>query len=137
MYAVHNKNSGSEYFDTLENDFCRALKLVKILIGCKGGGRAFTQRESISKYLQYMYMMYLTVVDCGTLSNPANSQVSHTGRTTFGQAAIYSCDAAYNLVGNSTRTCQATRVWSGSAPTCQRMFVQHLPSCLVSHVIYC
>lgn len=80
-----------------------------------------------------MYMMYLTVVDCGTLSNPANGQVSHTGRTTFGQAAIYSCDAGYNLVGNRTRTCQATGVWSGSEPTCQRMFVQHL----VSHVIYC
>ena len=26
-------------------------------------------------------------------------------------------------MGDSTRTCQATRVWSGSAPTCQRMLL--------------
>ena len=66
-----------------------------------------------------MYMMYFTsiVVDCGTLTNPANSQVSYTGRTTFGQTATYSCNAGYNLVGNSTRTCEG--VWSGSEPTCQ------------------
>ena len=56
-------------------------------------------------------------MDCGTLTNPANSQVSYTGRTTYGQTANYSCDAGYSLVGNSTRTCQG--VWSGSAPTCQ------------------
>ena len=31
--------------------------------------------------------------------------------------------ATYNLVGGSTRTCQATGVWSGSAPTCQRMLL--------------
>ena len=57
------------------------------------------------------------VVDCGTLTNPANSQVSYTGRTTFGQTAIYSCNAGYNMVGNSTRTCHG--IWSGSEPTCQ------------------
>ena len=64
-------------------------------------------------------MMYFTsiVVDCGTLTNPANSQVSYTGRTTFGQTATYSCNTGYNLVGSSTHTCQG--VWSGSAPTCQ------------------
>ena len=56
-------------------------------------------------------------MDCGTLTNPANSQVSYTGRTTFGQTATYSCNAGYNLVGNSTRTCDG--VWSGSEPTCQ------------------
>ena len=27
-------------------------------------------------------------------------------------------NTGYNLVGDSTRTCQATGNWSGSAPTC-------------------
>jgi len=66
-----------------------------------------------------MHMMYFNsiVMDCGTLTNPANSQVSYNGGTTFGQTATYSCNAGYNLVGNSTHTCEG--VWSGSEPTCQ------------------
>ena len=62
-------------------------------------------------------------MDCGTLNNPANGQVSHTAGTTFGQTAIYTCNPGYNLVGDSSRTCQARGVWSGSIPTCQRMLL--------------
>ena len=64
---------------------------------------------------------FQTVVDCRTLNNPNNGQVSHPDGTTFGQNATYNCNTGYNLVGDSTRTCQATGVWSGSAPTCQSM----------------
>ena len=70
---------------------------------------------------QYDVYFLSTVADCGPLTNPANGQVSHTAGTTFGQTATYSCNTGYNLVGDSTRTCQATGVWSGSAPTCQGM----------------
>ena len=67
-----------------------------------------------------IYMVYsnFTVVNCGNLTNPDNGQVNHTSGTTFGQNATYSCNTGYNLVGNSTRTCQATGNWSGSPPTC-------------------
>ena len=66
-------------------------------------------------------ILHLTGVNCGTLTNPTNGQVSHTGGTTFGQIATYSCSTGYNLVGGSNRTCQATGVWLGSAPTCEGM----------------
>ena len=66
----------------------------------------------------YVFLFYI-VVNCGTLTNPANGQVAHTAGTTFGRTATYSCDSGYNLVGESVRTCLATGVWSGSAPTCQ------------------
>ena len=59
-----------------------------------------------------------TAVNCGTLTNPGNGRVSHTAGTMFRQTATYSCNAGYKLLGNSTRTCQATRLWSGSVPTC-------------------
>ena len=74
----------------------------------------------------HVYDLFLlsTVVDCGTLTNPANGLVSYSGRTTFRQIANYSCNTGYNLVGGSTRTCQATGRWSGSAPTCQRMLLK-------------
>ena len=62
------------------------------------------------------------VVDCGALSDPANGQVTTT-ETTFGQNATYSCNTGYNLMGDSTRTCQATENWSGSTPTCQSMLL--------------
>ena len=62
-----------------------------------------------------------TAVDCGTLTNPPNGQVTYTGRTIFGQTATYSCDTGYTLVGDSNHTCQATGVWSGSEPICQGM----------------
>ena len=72
-----------------------------------------------------------TAVDCGTLSGPANGRVSHTAGTTFGHTATYSCNISYNLLGDSTRTCQATGVWSGSAPTCYRMLL--LQSLQIEH----
>ena len=64
-------------------------------------------------------LFVLTAVDCGTLTNPVNGQVTHTGRTTYRQTATYSCDTGYNLVGDNNRTCQATGMWSGSEPVCQ------------------
>ena len=63
-----------------------------------------------------------SVVDCGSLTDPVNGQVNTNG-TTFGETAIYSCDTGYNLVGNNTRTCQATGQWSGNEPTCERMLL--------------
>ena len=63
-------------------------------------------------------------MDCGSLTDPANGQVDLTSGTTFGQIATYSCSTGYNLVGDSTRTCQATGEWSGSAPTCQGMLLK-------------
>ena len=65
-------------------------------------------------------------MDCGSLPDPANGQVDHTAGTSLGQTGIYSCNTGYNLVGDSTRTCQATGNWSGSAPTCQGMYVYML-----------
>ena len=67
----------------------------------------------------YVYSFFYIAVNCGTLTNPTNGRVIHTGGTTFGQTATYSCNTGYDLVGDSVRTCQATRVWSGSAPACQ------------------
>ena len=64
-------------------------------------------------------------MSCGALPDPANGSVSTTG-ITFGDMSTYSCNAGFNLMGGSTRTCQAsgaTGVWSRSAPTCQRVLL--------------
>ena len=72
----------------------------------------------------HIYLLYIAV-DCGTLTNPANGQVTYTAGTLFGQTATYSCDSGYNLVGESVCTCQATGVWSGSVPTCQGTYLRY------------
>lgn len=57
------------------------------------------------------------LVDCGTLSPPANGTVS-APTTTYGATASYACDFGYVLSGSSTRSCQSSGTWSGSAPAC-------------------
>ena len=77
-------------------------------------------------YYQLTYCTYtwcISAVNCGTLPDPVNGKVSHTAGTTFGKKATYNCNRGYNLVGDSIHTCQATGVWSGSAPTCKRMLL--------------
>ena len=69
-------------------------------------------------HVNLIFIFHLTVVDCGTLADPANGQVSHTAGTTFGQTATYSCNTGYNLEGDSTRMCQAAELWSGNEPNC-------------------
>ena len=73
---------------------------------------------------KFVTFLILTVVDCPSLTDPANGSVTHTSGTTFGQTATYSCNTGYNLVGDSIRTCQATGEWSGSAPTCEGMLLK-------------
>lgn len=58
------------------------------------------------------------LVDCGTLSPPANGAVETDG-TRYLSTATYACDVGHELVGGATRTCQADGRWSGSAPTCR------------------
>ena len=38
--------------------------------------------------------------------------------------AIYSCDDGYSLVGDASRTCLETGLWSGTAPTCNSKYFQ-------------
>ena len=57
-------------------------------------------------------------VDCGNLSGVVNGMVE-TVATIFGSVANYSCDNGYELVGPSTRTCQANGSWSDIDPLCK------------------
>ncbi|XP_078585766.1 sushi, von Willebrand factor type A, EGF and pentraxin domain-containing protein 1-like [Branchiostoma floridae x Branchiostoma japonicum] len=57
-------------------------------------------------------------IRCTALVSPANGVVS--GGSYFGDVASYSCYPGYELAGNSTQTCQADGVWSGTGMTCVR-----------------
>ena len=68
--------------------------------------------------------LILLVVDCSSLTDPANGSVTHTAGKTFRQTATYSCNTGYTLVGDSSRTCQATGNSSGSAPSCEGVLLK-------------
>ena len=77
----------------------------------------YLEEVTCNNFVWSVVSLLFAAVSCGTLTNPANGQVSYNAGM-FGQIATYSCDLGYNLVGDSNRTCQATGVWSGSTPTC-------------------
>ena len=60
----------------------------------------------------------LLVVDCFTLTNPTNGQVS-LDMTTFGAVANYSCNEGYILMGPTARACQSNENWTDDPPLCQ------------------
>ena len=69
--------------------------------------------------------LFLIAVDCGLLPAPGNGDVVHTG-TTFNEMAEFSCNTGYELSHSSSRRCMADATWSGSSPTCIRMYT-HTP----------
>ena len=64
-----------------------------------------------------VFIAYFTVSDCGPLDSPINGIVTTTGQK-FWDSATYSCLPGYILVGEATRVCQDTGVWSLTAPAC-------------------
>ena len=60
----------------------------------------------------------LILVDCGSLSNPANGRVA-VPATTVESKASYSCRFGFKLIGNVVRECLSSGSWSGLAPTCR------------------
>jgi len=57
------------------------------------------------------------LTDCGPLADPVNGVVDDDPSTLF-SIATYACNSGFVLNGDSTRTCQANGIWSGTAPTC-------------------
>ena len=56
-------------------------------------------------------------MDCGSLDDPDNGDVT-VAKTTLGSTANYNCSSMYQVVGNTTRICQANGNWSGDIPIC-------------------
>ena len=73
-------------------------------------------------------MCMLSAVDCGGLP-PLPNGLMVINDTTFNSTASYSCDTGYELVGNTTRICQANGNWSGDQPSCLGKYLVILLNC--------
>jgi len=58
------------------------------------------------------------VVECIVLESPPNGTVILPMPRIVNSEASYACNGGFNLSGDSMRTCQSDRQWSGSEPTC-------------------
>ena len=74
--------------------------------------------EMTTKHMPSCDSIKHTVVDCGSLDDPDNGDVSPHD-TTFGSIATYVCDTGLDLIGDMQRICQVNEDWSGSEPTCE------------------
>ena len=59
-----------------------------------------------------------SAVDCPALEKPSDGCVE-VPSLKQGTNATYSCNEGYNMMGDSSRTCDSTATWTGNAPTCQ------------------
>jgi CUB/sushi domain-containing protein len=64
---------------------------------------------------------YCEAVDCRDLVPLEYGEVSFTS-TKFRARASYLCNDGFQLIGDSTRMCEADGSWSGHAPFCQSVF---------------
>ena len=71
----------------------------------------------------YLYNLFIpnAAVDCPTLANPMDGAVSMTEGVT-GDTVTYTCDAGFQLSGDTMRTCGSDGTWTGSAPMCDRKY---------------
>lgn len=60
-------------------------------------------------------------VDCGNLTPPEHGNIKLSDGTTFSSFATYTCVPPFQLAGSAVRVCQASRVWSGTAPLCESL----------------
>ena len=63
----------------------------------------------------------LAAVSCPEPKNLTNGY--RTGHDfTFMKPIHYWCNPGYDLIGNKTRTCTASGMWTGSSPSCEHHF---------------
>lgn len=61
---------------------------------------------------------YLQAVDCGPLQVPDNG-TKFGDETTFLNKITFHCDDGFDVMGSSSRTCQANKQWSGDETFCK------------------
>lgn len=77
--------------------------------------------HSIVVYIILPCHLFPIASDCGPLFSPTNGMVDTSG-TEYGDTATYTCMPGFTIIGQATRTCDTSGVWTGVAPICQCEF---------------
>ena len=63
-------------------------------------------------------MFYVYTTECGSLTGPANGNITYSSGTTYLSVASFSCNPGYTISSTATRTCMADTHWSNANPNC-------------------
>ncbi|XP_078575826.1 MAM and LDL-receptor class A domain-containing protein 1-like [Branchiostoma floridae x Branchiostoma japonicum] len=63
---------------------------------------------------------------CPTLTAPENGAAS--GGNSYQDVVQFTCNHGYQLIGDSSRTCQADGTWTGTHPTCTTIAIRYYPN---------
>lgn len=63
------------------------------------------------------------VIDCNPLANPSNGDVTISNDDEEMELAYYSCLDGFELIGDATRMCTETGLWSGAEPLCEGILI--------------
>ena len=63
-------------------------------------------------------ILFLTLLDCGTVPTLTNGARSDTGGTTYGETATFACNTGYTISGGADVTCQDDGTWETLLATC-------------------
>ena len=74
----------------------------------------------------FFYSPFLSVIECGQLSAPANGGISQPSSFGLNSVTSFTCDSGYMLRGSEQRRCQAAGTWDGSDTTCHRKAKRYL-----------
>ena len=76
----------------------------------------------VHAWLVSIYMYFLLVVNCSSLTNPNNGVINCSlgddGVPSYEDTCSFTCNTGYELTGSSQRTCQSDGSWSGSPVSC-------------------
>ena len=90
-----------------------------------GANHILSDPVMFSMYLVEYVSFISPVVQCPQL-NATSPLIIDINTTTYLSMVNYACEFGYNLIGNSIRTCQENRSWTGIEPECESKYTLHL-----------
>ena len=80
------------------------------------------QYVCLAFYDNYPYLFSLAAIKCCLLVSPNNTEVESGDPSVnyYNTTIVYRCADGHDLMyGDMSRTCQSSKTWSGTAPTCR------------------
>ena len=97
----------------------------------------FTQNHTT---IHWVTRCLIYVVPCNELPLPEDGMITcdygDDGTTSYQDVCRYTCVDGFELIGNSSRTCLSTGMWSNDEPRCTRGTCRQAPFVLTAYYFY-
>ena len=80
----------------------------------------YRERLSRKKLILYIFSLFVAI-RCAALDAPPNGALTTTNENIVFSVATYTCKAGFKMIGEKTRQCQHTGLWTSKQPGCYGM----------------